>query len=399
MSLLALFGAGYNQLARMVVAATPESADSLYPIANLYDGKPWELFRFGAAGTSGYVDFDLNQVVNGEFSTALVGGLPGAGWGKSAGATLNLTGAPSLEVQGTSDEYCYFDLVAAAGEVLTITGGAGSPVSGTALIEVRNLTTGSYLTSSETWQATSATWQTGTGSQTGTFTVEPYSTCLQDLVVLRIKLYAGTGIGPTYSTYSNLYVYPRINFAGIFGSNIQPSTAPVEIRSGTGSPAATTQATFTLAQPTMFATFASVDHRYWRLFFTADPLSSATWLGELVLGQYQTLSRAQSYPYSEDRTEPQDRSEGGFTSYLRTTSGVREMQLRFDHRAADYTQAKEMMARSRNGAHPLILADSADSGSAMVCRVADKWQASVQSSVLRQTTVTFTELPFPTVLP
>jgi hypothetical protein len=97
--------------------------------------------------------------------------------------------------------------------------------------------------------------------------------------------------------------------------------------------------------------------------------------------------------------EPQDRSEGGIAAYLRSTSGARELQLRFDYRAADYTQAKEMLERSRNGAHPLVLADSSDSASAMLCRVADKWQGSVQSNVLRQSSLTFTELPFPTVLP
>jgi hypothetical protein len=414
MSLLALFGTGYNQLARMATAATPEAADALYPIANLYDGKPWQPFRFGAAGTSGYVDFDLNQVVNGGFETAFTAGVPGAGWTLAGAATATRVAAPAppvgsyaMDVGGgyaASGANCaVFTVSVRSGEVLTLDAylyAVGGGLNELASVYVRNLVTGNYYTSG--WAAApvavlthnAASWS----AKTVTFTVESFATSLCDRVDLEIRC-SGAGTGAQHAYYDEVRLYPRINFAGIFGHNIVPATAPVEIRSGTTSPGATVRATMTMAQPTMFSTFASVDQRYWRLFFTNDPPATATWLGELVLGQYETLSRSQSYPYSEDRMEPQDRSEGGIAAYLRSTSGARELQLRFDYRAADYTQAKEMLERSRNGAHPLVLADSSDSASAMLCRVADKWQGSVQSNVLRQSSLTFTELPFPTVLP
>lgn len=405
MSLLALYGTGYNQLTRMVTAATPEAADSLYPIANLYDGQPWKPFRFGAAGTSGYIDFDLNQVVNGEFGTAFSGGLPGTGWGKSSGATLTLS-AGKMQVAGGDAEYAYYDLSVAAGEVLTFTSYLeGVGLGGGATIHIRNLSTGNYLSSGGTWTSAVSAWDTrlfSSNTKTSVVTIESYSTVLSDRCTIRFSFFGSTaGSSPLYDDF---LVYPRINFGSIHGHNIQPNTAPVEIRSGTTSPAATTRATMTLAHPTMFSTFSSVDARYWRLFFTSDPLSSPTWLGEVVLGQYQTLTRRQNYGQDLNLIHAQDRDStdlGPFTAYLRQEVGRRKANLSFRYNTdADYEQAREIVERSKGGANPLVLVlETADETTAILGRISQEWAHSRVTKLIRDASWEIEELPFPVVLP
>lgn len=405
MSFYALYGTGYNQLARMATAATPEGADSLYPIANLYNGQPWKPFRFATAGGSGYIDFDLNQVVNGEFGTAFSGGLPGTGWGKSSGATLTKNGSSQMEVTGGAAEYGYYDLNLASGEVLTFDAWLqNSTLGAEATIKVRNLTTGNWLTTGAAWQAAETHWALIAASslaKSSVVTIEPYTTTLSDRCTVRMFFY---GYGSGTPTYDDVLVYPRINFASVHGHNVEPNTAPVEIRSGAGSPAATTQATFTLSKPTMFSTFSSVDARYWRLFFTADPLVNPTWIGELVLGQYQTLMRRQNFGQDVTLAHGQDRDGtdmGPFSAYVRQELGRRRVSLKFRYdEDTEYEQAREIVERSKGGAHPLVLViESGDETMAMLGRIAPEWTHSRVTNTMRDASLEFEELPFPMVLP
>ena len=215
MSLLALFGNGYNQLARMATPATPESADTLFPIANLYNGRPWEPFRFGAAGTSGYIDADLNQVTNGGFETAFSGGVPAAGWTVAGAATATRVTTPTppvgtyaLDVGGgyaaSSANAVVYTRLVASGETLTLNAylyGVGAGVTQHAQVWVRNKVTGNYWSGSAwspagtaVFNHTAASWS---ALKTSTFTVESYSVTLSDLVELEIRCDgAGTGSDP-----------------------------------------------------------------------------------------------------------------------------------------------------------------------------------------------------------
>lgn len=421
MSLYALYGTGYNQLARMATAATPEAADSLFPIANLYDGAPWKPFRFGAAGTSGYINFDMNQVVNGGFETAFSGGVPGSGWTLAGSATATRVAAPAppvgtycLDVGGgyaaASGNSVVYTVSVAAGEVLTLEAylyAVGAPSTEWAQIWVRNMATGSYWNGTTWSPANTACFTHNAASwsalKTSTFTIESYTTGLSDRVNLQIRC-DGSGTGAQHAYYDEVVLYPRINFVSIHGHNLQPYQTPIDIRSGTTSPGATVRAQMTLAHPTMFSTFANVDARYWRFFSTNDPLESATWLGEMVLGQYQTLTRRQNFGQDLTLRYSQDRSEsdlGVFASYVRQTDGRRTVGLRFRYNDdTDYEQAREIVERSQAGAHPMILVlESGDETQAMLGRIEPEWSHTRITNTMRDAEWKFTELPFPTVMP
>lgn len=405
MSFYALYGTGYNQLARMATAATPESEDSLFPIANLYNGQPWKPFRFATTYDSGYIDFDLNQVVNGEFGTAFSGGLPGTGWGKSSGATLTRNGTPAMEVTGGASEYGYFDLSVASGEVLTISASlANITLASDATIKVRNRTTGSFLTTSGTWQDADTAWATATATSVGkttTFTVESYSDTMADRCTLRLYFY---GFATGTPTYTYVLVYPRINFVSIHGHNITKESYPVQMRASFASPPATVQTTLTLSHPTMFSAFTAADLRYWRLYFNSDPFVDPTWLGEVVLGQYQTLTRRQNFGQELTLTHAQDRDItelGPFSAYVRQERGRRKVSLQFRYNDdTDYEQAREIVERSRGGAYPLVLVlESGDETTAMLGRLAPDWSHSRVTNTMRDASWEFEELPFPVIVP
>lgn len=424
MALYMLYGEGYNQLTRMASAATPESAAAKYPIANLYDGIPNKPFIFGSAGGSGYIDFDLQQLTNGGFET-WSGGAP-TGWtvtltdggtvteeavifnGGAKSAKLATAGGLSDAAQVSQIKYV------PAGKSMSISAALyGTGAAPTIALKVTNLVTGNSLDQNGAWgvgqtvmSRSAASWATATVA----FTVESYSDCgSRDLVPVQIVALVSTSLA--VSAYvDDVVLFPTISFASLHGHNIKPACGAIEIRSGTSSPAATVRATFTHAQPTMFATFAAVAARYWRLFVTTDPATGsdpvldAISIGELVLGEYATSTRNQNLGFETTLTDPQDRSAsdiGPLQAFVRTTRGRRQLALQFRllNTATDYAQWKEILERSRNGAFPLVVVvDSADSTSAIMCRVPPSWRVTRPLDAMRDHSLDLEEMPFPIVV-
>lgn len=413
MALYALFGSGYNQVARCSAALTTSGVLSGFSVAGLYDGRQTAEFFFAAAAGDKYIDLDLNQTVNGDFATAFSGGHPGTGWAGSGTPTATQSSGAML-VSGAAGSYEYFDLSVAAGEVLTMSATLTAPgVGGLAQIVVRNLETGKLLDGvALTWQ-TSAVFLSQPGSaalptltKTATFTVESHSTCLSDRVTLRVEFYGGPGAGATFPSYDNFFIYPRINFASIHAHNI-PAGILSHVRFGsipTATPGATMVADFTQARPTMFAAFTAQDQRYARFYFTT--LTAETreiYIGEFVLGQYRSLERVQNYGYTAGTIDPSDRSSndlGPQQAYRRTQQARRWVELQFRlTTATSYAEWVELMARSCNGALPLILVpDSADAGDARLGRLAQEWQYSRALTLMRDHSIKHEELPFPVVI-
>lgn len=416
MALYYLAGTGYNQLTRMVTAASPESASSLYPIANLYDGAPVKPFMFNTAGTSGYIDFDMQQIPNGTMESTFSGGLPASGWAKSGTVTCARDtvvfneGAASanLTAAGGSGDGIYYDWSVRPGEILVMGAQVRSDAGGATFRgRIRNMSTGNYLNTSNAWQAAAVNRIVSTSSTWNTFssqvTVESYAACgYQDRVTIRLEFTYGSA--PINDAWvDGVLCYPIINFASIHGHNIQPNTAPIELRADTTTTPTTVRGTFTLAHPTMFVTFSNVLVRYWRLFFTNDPLLNPTWIGELVLGQYSTARRRQNYGQDYGLIDPQDRVNmdvGQFASYLRTMRGRRQVQMNFRlNDSDDYAEQKEIAERSRNGAYPILaVVESGDTTTAIMGRIDPTWRHSRVTKNMRDTSWLLDELPFPVVV-
>lgn len=428
---LYLAGAGYNQLARCATAPTPGSSDSILGnVGALYDYETWEPFVFD--GTN-YLDIDLNQVPNGDFEAAFVSSLPTAAWVKLGSCTISRDtvtfdqGAASLKITGVTAQGAgaYYDLVVAAGEVLNFDpairiqqDSVGSDAA--VRVSVRNLVTGNYLAADGTWQASLAGWVSDTTlasprwvSNTdgapgpggpGYFTVESYATCKSDLVTLRVYCWQTNTLGSGSNTlwFDNVVVYPRINYVSIHGHNTSAGMGPVELRSGTSSPAATVRATLTLAQPTMFASFAAKDARYWRLIATTTPPDSRQWLlREVVLGQSRELTQQREDGAESVLIDTQDRGEadlGPGEAYTRVDRARRRMTIRLKHPSStELGEWQEIMARSRNGAIPLVMVPDSTADAALLCKVEPEWSSAHLRGSFTTSGCTLDELPHPSL--
>jgi len=411
MSMYYLVGSGYNQLARCVT--TPDASTGLSvadDVSVLYNGRADEPYIFSG---NVEIDIDWNQTVNGDFATAFSGGHPGTGWG-AVGTPACTKVSNAMQIAGASgDHYEYFDLSCSAGEVLTVSAFATPPTGagGFSKIIVRNLETNATLNGAGVWvPATTgaAIWHylpaaLGGALLTTPFTVEPYSTCLEDRVVLRFEFYGGPGSGPTYPTYDDFFVWPRINFAHVHGHNIPPGATLAYCSSAFVTPTVVAH-TFTVKQPSFYATFTDQDYRYGRLLLTANPPDGRNvYMWQVTFGQYQTARRSQDNGFSASLVDTQDRASsdtGPIQAYLRTARGRRMVDLAFKHTsAADKAEALEIMERSRNGALPsIIVTDSTDSSSGVLCQMPPTFKLSHIVTSLYASSVTLDEFAFRNVV-
>lgn len=416
MSLLYLVGSGYNQIARAVAAPVAGSALSGFSVSALYNGRADQAFIFDGEPLT--LDFDLNQVTNPGFETAFASGLPAAAtaiatWGKSSGATLTrdtstfMSGVASMRVDG-ADEYAYFDQVVSAGEYLVATAAARSPTLSVpfARIACQNLNTGNWLTSSLGWSSALTYWYSGGTSwdaaPAGAFQVESFSACRTDRPTLRWRFVCASP--GTEAWFDDFYVWPRVNFAFAHNHNFPPSVGVGMRSSASGFSSTTLRGAFTTTPATMYVVMANVDERYWRLISTAPPDDRDLFMWQFVLGQYQTASRVHLEGHTIGTIDVQDRSSseiGQMQAYIRGAHARRQVELQFKHPSvADAIEHAEIQKRSRNGAHPLVVVlDSADPSSALLCRSPDVWKLAHVTTTLRQSSLVLDEFPFGIVTP
>lgn len=349
---------------------TPTNEDANFTRGRLVDDNVGSAFRFSTAAATADVLVDLNIVPNGDFESAFVGGLPySSGWSKSAGATVTRdtvnpqTGAGDMQVTGAITEYADVILPARSGEAWRFMfSGRGGPVVDTARIEIRNLATGSYLTSGGAWQAAAVDFLnvlgTTYGSAAASTTIQPFLTCLQDVVSIRVRFYAGV----TAALYDDCFAWPGFDFMSVHGHTVTPFVVPT-FRSGTTSAAGTVRATMTPLQPSFYTVLGSVvrTDRWVMLRCTNASLdASPLWIGELFIGQTTPLLRNPNYGYGEVWDDPQIRQStpAGRQRVTSRTGGPRVgAELPFAYNSlASWQQARdEIMRRSRGGKYPIVL--------------------------------------------
>lgn len=365
----------------LAAAATPAASDALamHPGRNLASGDP-SLPTVWPAETAISVDFDLDQVRNGNGETAFVGGLPAAGWAKSDGATVvrnttvPRTGFGCIEVQGTG-QYAWFDIRARAGQRFTLVAACRlTSGSGRAGCYVRDLGSGRWLHGNEgvpswgtnattpllelhTAQAFVEASGTAYAALSGTFDVQDADVIGGYLTTLRIYTAVLSG---TAGLYDDIAIWPGVNFVSVHGHNLRPASWPLELRAGDTFPPTVARAQL---EPTGDSAYEALDAivtaRYWRAVSGPIPGGHAA-LGTMVLGQASTeLDDPPRYPIKVRELLLQQRSgEPGRPgqSAVLARAPVRGIQFDVRHMSdAGRAQLAALLELCRYGADPVVL--------------------------------------------
>lgn len=372
--------AGYqSNLLQRASSITVTNEDSLFPKANLYDGTG-AIFK-GSAEASGFnITADLGEVpANGGFESAFTGGLPGTGWGKTAGATLTRdtaiprTGAGCMAADGTTSNYGYFTLTVYPGQRLKIEAacrvltGAGP----SAKVRVRNMFTGRLLDTNAAWLSVGATSilenaTTSYTTQSLAFTVET-GPSFPATMTLRVEFYCILSATDT-PVYDDIAIYYAVNFCSVHWSNMLLSAlSPPQLRSSTDNFSAsdTLEASMTVAKPAFYVVLGStVYRRYWRFRHGLDGSllngGNAPVFGEMVIGYAEAAARPQDYGWTLGKKFQQVRTQtqlGAEAVYLFGEHEQRRLGLNFSPTtAAEFLELRDRLYRvTRGGADPLVI--------------------------------------------
>ena len=373
-----LTGPRMNHLAGAASVSASPAADSNFPVANLYDGRPASPFKFGSMSSPLTISADLNRITDGGFESG-VSQLLGSGGTLTQDSAQKNSGTYSAKLTHTAVASRYFDVEVQAAQVMTFAWAIRGDGTAAAKIQVANLSTGKYLKSDGTWSATpddldsqtTAAWKAGSR----VFAVESVSQVGGLTCVLRVW--------PTLSAsgsawFDDFALYPSTDFFGIFGHNLTPACT-VKLQSSTDGSSYSDEATATFARDVIFGSIGQVSKRYLRLSieYTVPPAVPAFALGELVFGQALDLGRNPNYPVGIAFREPNIRLQtSGGTQWVmaRGSAPLRTVTLSFDYfNDSDYQEARDSVyGTSRGGAYPLILVPTeTDAGVAIFGRLDD----------------------------
>lgn len=389
--MLVVVGDLANALERIITAPTPSpTADTNFAVTALYDRIPSSAFRFGSLTADPTLTFDLNIVTNGDMVLNSGGNV--SSWTEANTGTGDVTydatggesaGAGMKFVSGTGTAVAYQDITARAGERLSWTVGLKGDGTRAVALRVFNRQTGKYWTGSA-WSATPtdlATRTTATfATSTGALTVESAPAYRPDLqlMTLRVTLQVTTASGTCYA--DNCYVWPSVDIVSVHGHNIDPVIS-LELRRDTAAfaGAGTLEATITTFPLEFYSALGTIrDDRYWRLKFVGTN-SAAIYLGEVVLAQRLTLTRIFKPPEQIDYIDDQVRSgEVPIRSYRRMDHPRRVMDMEFSYdTAAAFLQARdELVLRSRNGHHPMVIVPVDTETSCLYGKIEQVWSSS-----------------------
>jgi len=391
MNMLVVVGDLANALERSITAPTPSpAADGNFAVAALKDRIPSSAFRFGSLTADPYLQFDLNVVTNGDMVTNSGGNV--SSWTEVNTGTGDVTydatggeaGAPGMKlVSGTGTAVAYQDITARAGERLNWTIALKGDGTRAVALRVFNRNTGHYWTGSA-WSATPtdlATRTTATyATSSGSFTMESapaYRADLQ-LMTLRITIQVTTASGTCFA--DSVFLWPSVDFLSIHGHNIDPIIS-LELRrdSAAFAGAGTLEATITAFPLEFYSSLGTIrDERYWRVKFVGTN-SAAIYLGEVVLAQRLTLTRIFKPPESIDYIDDQVRSgEVPIRSYRKMDHPRRLLDVEFNYdSAAAFTQARdELVLRSRNGHHPMVVVPNDTEVHCLYGKIEQVWHSS-----------------------
>lgn len=382
MSIRILSGDGYNVLATGESVSVSPSADSLFPAANVKDGRPDSALRFGTTSTDTTVTVDGNRLRNGTLDT-WVGGVP-QNWALVAGTTRVTQATSSGEVRSGSAAKISgegaagairADTTARSDESLVLDAWARVNVpTMLAIVIIQNRLTGRWLDTTSTWTDTftfcATTDSTDYVNIRQSFDVEGWDECGErDGVTLRVTLLSAASTAADYALFDDVTIYPTVDFASIHGHNIFGNST-VRLRSSNDNFAstsgATNRATFSVGHPAFYAVLSSaVGERYWQVQIT-PPASvdqdETTWIGEVVIGKARELSRQFNYGSTLDLVQDVigSRTISGSQHAFRINQRARRvLGMTFDYfTSGEYLEGRRAWERAAGNVNPVVIVPS-----------------------------------------
>jgi hypothetical protein len=418
-----LTGANFNLLRRGVVTLTSGTAESSFPLTNVYDMLASEPLIFTAAGTPRRITVDLDYLQDQGAFESLTGWTdadagtgvsaldasprPGSGGTNAVKLTCGATGAANKAER-------YKDVTVPAGKKIKLYAYHDSDGTGVARLIIQNLRTGYYLTAAGAWSATIdyaiASTSTAYPQSTVTFTVQSFSTCKADEVTLRITVQNITATSDVW--FDEVHLVPAVDVTSIHGHNFPPSATITVLSSDDNFSTSTTRFTLTGAIPSCGEVLGAVVYaRYWRLNI-ADSLATpqAAWrLGEWILGETYTLTQQPRHPgvapWSFSKTLPQVANAtelGEETRIPLTEDGQRTRTYPFRDVVTSTltTDLDEVVERSRYGTRSWLLIPDDTGTEALLVRLSGNgWSAESLSGGQDgwDRALAIQELPFPVV--
>lgn len=406
MSLLYLAGRYFNAYSRGTVTCSP-SAASVSAASNIGNGRTADPLLFGSLAADSYVQVTLNALTNPSFETPTLSGWTdgSVGTGTSAETTTAgefRTGSRALKLTGSSAANYgsrHRSITANAGEYRKATVYIKTPSSGSGKLFIRNLKTGNYYNGSA-WASTraAAVTQAATGSfvaMTVTYQVESFATCLADTVSLRVECACESGT----VCFDDTLDVPGVTWASIHGHNLGPVVPTV--RSSDDGSSWTDRATMTIRRPAFFTTFSIIYAEYWRIVAVGTN-HETPYLGEAVLGQYQTSATPCLTGPVTTYDIPGVRAFNGIsnpTAYNYCTDPRESVRLEFsaDSATAALEHSYGILARSGQGAYPVIVATMSTEDAVYYGRIANPLEVSRPLKNMWDLGFNFIGDPFPTV--
>lgn len=423
-SLMNLVGTGeqYGATPSGPVMLGVGSADASYPLANAYNGVPALPFRLSAVTTGTYVTFVNNRTVNGDMEQGTTGWdtVSATHTSETGGGNYHKGAASAKLVTTSAGGYIYQDVTVQAGEYLQIWAAAKSDGTNDASVIVRCRDIQKDLSSGGAWTTIGTECMTKTGATMTafdpvTFQAPTFAEVGRSTVTLRVILRGEASAQTLY--FDEVFLVPGIDFAGVFGHGLAPSTGMSLAGSGASywhSPSYSvsfgSSTNAALARQVAVITNSSRVYDPYPGVFLYPGAAYATysslvapWIGELVVGQTRDFARApQSVTISPAYRGQTRSSTRGGTSWIYNANAhpVREARLSIQNTsyAQSETEDTEFLRMSEGGRYPLILLpQSLDTDLALYGRVSDTMSFSYDAPGGRFSTteVTLTEEPLP----
>ncbi len=412
MAAISLICAGsFNSVARAAASTsgnvTTSDNNSLFPPSKLYDGLSSQAFRFSTT-SSGTMSVNLNLVQNGG---AEVAGL--SPWTVTGAVTQTSarqsSGTYSFLIAGTSSS-AYEDVEARSGERFTVSiaGSGDSATASRPRLEVRNLKTFNYLTSSGGWQAAQTYALNGSATSSWSTTslvttIEAYgSSVLRDTMTLRMRMYSSAAA----SAYvDDVKYFPSSTLVALTGFlNLDPGIAVYVHSSSDNFTTTTTEATVTQRTPSMFYyTSTPIDRQYIRVYLAGvnSTGSGAIYGGEWVVAQPDAITR----PHDQNKVMPmmdsqlrQQTALGEERVYRQSAHPIRRVTMPYKFTTlAEYTQVRDLVRRTQVGALPaLVIPCSTDLDVCVLGLLEPQWVVTEWNpGWWENSSLVVTEKPFP----
>ena len=378
MSLLYLAGELSNNLGRGVnPVTTAASGDALFPLANLYIGRPSVPFSWSQTIANMAVVMDGELLTDGGFEDPSIPAWIDADSGTAASTRdtgVKHEGAASLKlVPGASGTAQRFqDLTVRSGERLKLSVHIRQDGAGSVELFIQNTITGNFVDSVGSWSPASnaaavnvADTSAAFVAHTVEFQVEGFAAC-GDVSTVDLRVIAFANDATLTAAYMDaVTIFPAVNFMGVFSHNFETRlVARMESSVDNFSSSTSHTPDAALRQPSFYKYLTTpVYERFWRILLTTGPQVAFPRIGELVFGYTETLAAAPSWGFQtiHRKDQQRNRTPGGEQHVTARGASRRRLSRWFfaPQAEAEVTEIRdEVLERCGYGEAPAVVVDT-----------------------------------------